>query len=340
MNKFFNQASAWLAVFLVLGGCSPKVLDFAQAEVAAGKIYARESNDGFSGKVTNISVMAFINQQEGVEPLLRATLNATTPGRDKGAPGGLLSRIPCEVGVEDGVLDGAVLCTDPRTKVKLLETAFKDGLLEGSFTLYSQTPGNEIQTTANFSKGKASGTHEVFSEFTHKLILRGNWTDGMRDGKEEGFHPESGNLISSLTWKNGKREGELVRLAPDGQRVIHKATYVDDRKEGLEESFDPESGFQTAHIEYSKDSWHGVVKKWTSFGFVDQDEVYENGRSIQRNWDSTFNVYINGERHCPTEWLKAFRREQGSRPDITLDQANDWHELCRQGKSPEVAVRE
>ncbi len=339
MKKIFIGSSILVSTVLVLSACSPKVLDFSQADVANGKIYARGSNNGFSGKVDNISVMAFINTQEGAEPLLRATLNAVIPDRDKGGPGGLLSRIPCQVQVKDGELDGDVLCMDPRSKVKLLETSFKDGLLDGPFTLYSQEPGNAVQSTVKFSKGKANGTHEVFSDKTHKLILRGNWNDGVREGREEGFHPDTGSLISVLTWKNEKRDGEVVRYAPDGKRVIYKANYVDGKKEGLEVSFDPETGIQTGHVEYSKDRSHGVVKRWSRLGFIDRDEVHENGRAVEIFWDTSFDEYKDGRRDCLTAWLKAFRREQGSRPELTLEQVNGWRELCSQGKIPDLPAK-
>jgi hypothetical protein len=61
-----------LAAVLLLSGCWGKTLDFRNAEIVHGKIYASGANSPFSGQVTNINLSQIPTLYNGASPISNA----------------------------------------------------------------------------------------------------------------------------------------------------------------------------------------------------------------------------------------------------------------------------
>ncbi|MGF6635078.1 hypothetical protein [Paraburkholderia sp. MM6662-R1] len=86
---------ATLATALVLASCGEKTLDYRNAQINNGKVYAGDANRAFSGTLTNVSAGQVLAAQNGFGKLM-SVVNYDLPKATVGAMG--LSSI-CDVHV-------------------------------------------------------------------------------------------------------------------------------------------------------------------------------------------------------------------------------------------------
>lgn len=222
---------------LCLSGCGNKVLDYRNAQVVNGKIYAKEANEPFSGKITNLPEAIIITSSPGLQrlvavirkispnaSLVNATMRAAFEmrGADEsvaslfsGAPG--TPPVFCDAGIDQGVLDGSITCTQSDETV--LEASADGGSLDGKLTAWSNGDGHHTDLVAKFSHGQPDGKVEVYSSDTHRLIHTLTFSDGTLNGPEEGFDASTGNRILQGNNANGLIEGKLSRWDVDGKEL-------------------------------------------------------------------------------------------------------------------------
>ncbi|RQZ49980.1 toxin-antitoxin system YwqK family antitoxin [Burkholderia sp. Bp9099] len=260
---------------VLLSGCSDKVLDFRNAQINNGKVYAGDSNTPFSGKVTNVPAGTILGSQPGYGKLLN-TVNAARPNTTLGDMG--MSSM-CDAQARDGLLSGKVACKAAQSDTTRIEANFADGVLDGSFTVHDQT-GNNTFVELSFKQGMPDGKMKIYSPATGKLAHTATWDAGVINGEEEAFDETTGNRILHATLVNGKYDGEFTRYAPDGKQVIYKADFVQGQHEGNEEAFDPQTGKMTGQAHYANGKLDGVVRHWNPDGSLLDEKTYENGVDV------------------------------------------------------------
>lgn len=267
--------AATFATTLALAGCGDKTLDFRNAEINNGKVYAGNANTPFSGKVTNVPAGTIFGSQQGYGKLLN-TVNAARPSTTLGDMG--MSSI-CDAQARDGFLSGNVVCKTAQSDTTRIEANFADGALDGSFTVHDQT-GNNTFVELSFKQGMPDGKMKIYSPATGKLVHTATWDGGALNGDEEGFDETTGKRILHATLANGKYDGEFTRYAPDGKQLVYKASFSQGQHEGDEEAFDPQTGKMTGQAHYTNGQLDGVVRHWNTDGSLLDEKTYENGIDV------------------------------------------------------------
>ncbi|AGZ28033.1 toxin-antitoxin system YwqK family antitoxin [Burkholderia pseudomallei] len=277
MNFSIHSKSALFATTfataLALAGCGDKTLDFRNAEISNGKIYAGNGNDPFSGKVTNIPYNQIFADIDGLGKAQRAFLTVVK------ANDAVNYQAVCDAYAHDGLRDGKVICKLPNSNTTEIETSFKDGNLAGDFKLYDRD-GSTILNSVSFMDGQPDGKQEIYSPRNHKLVHVVHWSKGVLDGEEEGFDEDTGNRILHANWTNGQRDGEYAEYAPDGKQVIHHVNFIRGAKDGVEELFYPNTGKPRQSGQYVNGQVTGTAKAWDPDGRLVYERDYENGQKI------------------------------------------------------------
>ncbi|MBB6580931.1 toxin-antitoxin system YwqK family antitoxin [Ralstonia solanacearum] len=265
-------ALAITAASLCLAGCGEKALDYRNAQINNGKVYAGDSNTPFSGTLTNVSAGQILSAQNGFAKLVNV-VNYDLPSATVGAMG--LSSI-CDAHIKDGGLDGKATCKTPQSDVVRMQMVFKAGALDGDFVVFD-TAGREPFVTVTFRGGLPEGEQKVYSPKTHKLVYVNHWDGGVATGEEEGYYEETGNRYVHATRVNGQYDGELLVYAPDGKQLIHRVTYVAGKKQGADDQYDAATGKQIGHADWESNQMNGVVKTWDTNGKLLKEVTYDRG---------------------------------------------------------------
>ncbi|CAD6557068.1 DUF4087 domain-containing protein [Paraburkholderia metrosideri] len=262
------------AASLLVYGCSDKDLDYRNAEVNNGKIYAGDGNTPFSGRVTNVPFNQALMPQPGFSTAMQ-TFNAVI----KGPAPGLYNAALCDLHVRDGLLDGKAICKAPQSDVVRAEAAFSDGTLKDTLTINDED-GTTVLTSVSFVDGQPDGKQEIRKPGTHQLIHVVHWRKGVLDGEEEGFDEDTGNRILLANWSNGQHDGDYAEYAPDGKQVIRHVKFVQGAKDGVEELFYPDTGKPRQYGQYVHGRATGTAKAWDPDGRLVYERDYADGNKI------------------------------------------------------------
>lgn len=308
------------ATALTLSACGDKTLDFRNAQINNGKVYAGDSNTPFSGKVTNVPAGTIFGSQQGYGKLLSA-VNAARPGTTLGDMG--MSSV-CDAQARDGLLSGKVVCKTAQSDTTSIEANFTDGVLDGSFTAHDQT-GNNPFVELSFRQGMPDGKMKIYSPATGKLVHTATWDAGVLDGEEEGFDETTGNRVLHATLSNGKYAGEFDRYAPDGKQLVYQVSYTDGQPSGDEKAFDPQSGRMTGEAHYVDGKLDGKVQHWNASGDLIYESEYQKGVPIEDN---------DAVKACTTNLI---RNLNIAAPNAD-EPRNEVHVLCLEASSRPTAV--
>ncbi|NKF86235.1 toxin-antitoxin system YwqK family antitoxin [Ralstonia solanacearum] len=261
-----------LAASLLMTGCG-KPLDFRNAQINNGKIYAGNDNSPFSGKVTNVPYSQIFQDTDGLSKAQRAFLLAV---KDNGA---INYQVVCDLQAHDGLRDGKVVCKLPNADTKEIEASFSDGKLDGDYKLYDKD-GSTILSSVSFTQGQPDGKQEIYSPRSHKLVRVAHWNKGVPNGEEEGFDENTGNRTLRANWSNGQLDGELFEYAPDGKQLIHHVKFVRGAKDGVEELFYPDTGKPRQYGQYVNGQLTGTTKAWDPDGRLVYERDYKAGAMV------------------------------------------------------------
>lgn len=261
-------------VAALLAGCGSKVLDFRNAEISNGKLYAAGSNTPFSGKVTNVPAATIFGPQKGYAKLI-AALSKVSPDVSV-ADAGLTAL--CDTGSEDGVLGGKTTCKQPGSDVVTIDAQFSSGFLDGPFTVHDET-GTKTLAELSFKNGQPDGKMKISSPKTGKLIHEASWDAGVLNGEEAGYDPDTGNQIMHGTLVDGAYEGEFTRLASDGKTLLFKGSYVHGQLSGEVERYDPTAGIREV-MHYVDGKLDGLDQAWDANGTLIGQKTFANGVDV------------------------------------------------------------
>jgi hypothetical protein len=98
------------AVAAALSGCKSEVLDYRNAQLVNGKVYAGDANTPFSGKVTNVPVSDILNNQPGYQGMMQSSAYVVPEAYRDDLSSMVIHRFLCDAKVTEGILDGDVVC--------------------------------------------------------------------------------------------------------------------------------------------------------------------------------------------------------------------------------------
>ncbi|QTB80644.1 hypothetical protein J3L14_07145 [Burkholderia pseudomallei] len=358
-----------VASLLGLAGCKGDALDYRNAQMVNGKVYASNVNEPFSGKLTNVPDRSLLIEQASFQligKLASIALADSVPAAERNAQSFLgasgaampLSGALCDVQIDDGLLDGKAICKAPQSDVVRVEASFTHGALDGSFKL-SGGQDNGPLMEATFRNGQPDGTLKVYSWTNHKLVHTFPWTGGVASGTEEAFDSNTGALVKRATFVNGKYEGEVIHYAPDGKQVTLKATYANGKLNGPYKEWDA-NGTLITDKTYSNGV--EVGSDGSDFGVCmnEWDDVYRAApghrafpaAELRRQWETACRAGTHPSASgstptaktgsltppdpdvCVDGWTAAFHRENGDDAIVTADQLGEWRSWCKEGKRP------
>lgn len=193
---------------LALTAYSGRVLDYRNMTVSGGKIYARNSDTPFSGKVTNVPFETAIGN---TGPLAFIYRIADTTG--------IAYNPLCDISVSDGRLDGDVVCRDTRSADKTYELSFKKGRFYGDVKIYTSLSNGKPVVTATIGEKGIDGTVKTYRPKDHALTYKGGFSDGVNTAGEK-YYPDSGKVQQTfLLDGNAQPKGTVVTYAEDGKKI-------------------------------------------------------------------------------------------------------------------------
>lgn len=260
---------------ILLSACSDKVLDFRNAQINNGAVYAGNSNTPFSGSLTNVPAKTFLVTNPGYTKLMSVVFKVVQASimRDDA---GMLSI--CDVHADDGVIDGKAVCKKEKSDTIRIEAKYSGGVLDGSFSLHDET-GKNIVVEASFNKGEPDGRMKIYNPASGKLIHTVTWSAGVLDGEEEGFDVETGNRILHATFVKGAYDGDFTQYASDGKTLIFKGNYSRGQLNGEVSRFDPKTGIREV-THFANGKLNGVAQAWDASGKLLGEKTYEDGVDV------------------------------------------------------------
>jgi antitoxin component YwqK of YwqJK toxin-antitoxin module len=329
---------AALVPTLVLTACGARVLDYRNAQVVDGKVYAGDVSEPFSGKLTNVPSAAIFSAQQGFKAAVRTmekampalTLQYISAAGIDYFPTDVRIPVPvyCDTRVNSGYLDGKVTCKAANTENVVLSMTFANGTLNGEFRSYAPDDNSHLFTKVTFSDGRPDGRMEVYSPSTHRLVHTLTWSNGVLNGDEESFDENTGNRVLHASLVDGKYEGEMTGYAPDGNLVIYRASYTNGLKEGVEEAFDPGTGKPAGNATYVDGKLSGTVRRWDASGKLIYEKEYQNGQEVP---DSV------AVASCLDRRYTAFNAS-GDGENVNVATRNAWEAECKESTASNSAT--
>ncbi|VVE89874.1 toxin-antitoxin system YwqK family antitoxin [Pandoraea bronchicola] len=313
---------------LALAACAGQELDFRNALIVNGKVYAEGANKPFSGKLTNVPNGAILDNLASFAKFsnaIRTTLPqlAVNPARAASLAyfyNGARETVGvyCDAEVSDGLLDGPATCSTANSGNMLITMKFSSGKLDGKLTSYAPGGNKQIISEVAFVDGQPDGTQEIFSPSTKKRIHVIHWDKGVLTGAEEGFDENTGSRILEATYVNGQLDGPLTRYAPSGDQVIMKATFAGGKQVGTQEGFDPQTGRLISRAEFVDGKVQGIARRWDNSGKLVFENEYRDGQVMPDSEP------VND---CLARKLSVYERTSST--SWTPDQREMWHAECR-----------
>lgn len=338
MNPQRGRKAVLLCLLITMLTACGNVLDFRNAEISNGKIYADGANKPFSGKVTNIPMGKLPIGQ--LQPLVATLVNVTGDASYSGfflanaiaaIVGGNGGPSVCDIHAKEGSLHGDVHCGINGTTV--FEVTFKDGAMEGEARLLDPRGKGSVAAKSEFDAGKLNGGSTIYDSGTGKVLHTVSWKDGKADGAEKRWNRD-GTLVFEGTIVAGKYDGKAVRYDDKGElalTTIYKAGVAERNirpgRSDLENCMmDWEAALQV-HWGGSATVGDGLRQQWREA--CSQGRQWNSPRPAEQP-----QATAQDGAACVDAWIAAYRKEQGQEAAVKHDQVSEWEEWCKQGRKP------
>lgn len=322
------SSSVWLQA------CSPKVLDFRNAELPNGKVYATGTNDPFSGKLTNIPLTKLpIGKLRPLIDVFGNTTGDSSYGTLLLANGlavltGQQSAILCDVPVKVGLVNGNAVCSVGGAKA--IEIHFDNSVMEGKIILFDLKGLGKVVAKAEAQGGVLHGKSSIFDAASGKEIQSMGWERGLGSGLEE-VRTAAGTPVFKATLVNGKYEGEAYGYDAEG-KVSRTTTYSAGRMVSTVRS--GKSAVETCVLDHHENYVQRIR-------LAPPDRLVETwNTSCQGSGHSAASAPAMGSQSveqsavqpCIDGWIAAHRREVGPDVSINADQLEEWRGICVEGR--------
>ncbi|OMR09149.1 hypothetical protein AQ771_06470 [Burkholderia pseudomallei] len=332
-----RRSAALAAITLaatLLAGCKGDVLDYRNAQIVNGKVYAGNADKPFDGHLTGLP--------EG-KLLLSSPGFFTIANLIDGVQTNFKKRVPaaqCDVDVTAGYLDGKAVCKLPESSIMRYEMTFKSGVLDGEFHAYAPTKGNDRISSVTFENGLANGEQKIQNIVTGKVTAILHWKQGVKAGVQQDFDPATGNLIDeSRTDEEGKTDGEVFAKTPDGV-VYYKARYSHGKKDGVEETFDKATAKPISRVEWKDGKQDGPAKEWDVDGRLKKDAVYDDGALIRENTQVAAERFAQDAHRSCMETAKLGTVIRNGKPVSPAEQQAECGPQAQAVREKELAYRD
>lgn len=235
LRSFFSHESvnnrlliAACAIATGLAGCANRTLDYRNAQIVNGKIYAADSNSPFSGKVTNVPYGTVFNSQQGLDRMLSALQDGSRL---------VMYGTLCDVKVDAGQLDGDAVCRTARSDTVRLQASFDEAALAGDMTMYA-TDGKTVLVSAHFKHGQPDGEVKQLLGSTGKTLRTVHWHEGKLDGETKIWDPQTGDLTYAANYRQGILNGDFYNQSgrPGEEPLVTRGTYDNGKFTGTKPS--------------------------------------------------------------------------------------------------------
>jgi len=334
MKEIYKLVLAASALTL-LSACSQKTLDYRNAEVNNGLVYASDDNSPFSGTLTNIPMVKIAPPDGGFMKFINV-INYDFPSFAFGNIG--YSSI-CDVEIKKGMLNGDATCKTPQSDIVRAKMSFSKGALDGDFTATDVT-GSHPFATVTFKDGQPNGQQKLYDPTTYALIYTNTWANGVLSGEEEGYYSDTGNLhVHATRNSEGRFNGTITVYAPDGKQLISQTPYVDGKKQGSSDVYDPPTGKHLVHANWDNGVLNGDYTEWDSQGNVTKHIVYDNGTDVevekrqaidkQQAQDARQAVNDPTVAKCINDLTQTYVTERAGAADLSSARILAWRDQCR-----------
>lgn len=331
-----NLIVALMAVTAALSGCFNEKLDWRNADVANGKIYKKDANEPFTGKVTGYP----FKDLAGRSPQLFKARHLLMVYGDSGDD---LINAVCDIQVSKGELISDLKCENRLTRT-IFTAETEDGVLHGPFTIHQSKEDDTARVVFNFDNGRLHGEAKILDKFSKDPRYESMWVSGQTT-MEKVYDKETHALVHESHFDKGRPDGPMIRYTPDGKTVTYSANYIDGSLEGqMLEVWINEMTYREAT--YLKGSMRRQI-----YGNVvgdgkrvpNREIIYgEDGHEISNRslTDPTLEKAIqvkstaSDPQACVDSWMAAFRKEVGQDAMVTMDQVGEWEGWCKSGKTP------
>ncbi|WP_186156706.1 DUF4087 domain-containing protein [Burkholderia gladioli] len=283
--KSLRLTTALLTIVASLTACGNHILDYRNAQIVDGKIYAVDANEPFTGKATHVPYGVVFNSQGGMDRML-STLET---GRGLG-----LALTLCEVTLKDGALNGDASCTTDESDTVRLSTSFDDGALSGEMKIYS-TDGKIVIVSAGFKHGQPDGQEEQILPATGKTIRSVHWDAGKLDGELKVWDPQTGELTTDANYSQGVLNGDYYNRTgrPGQEPFITKGTYENGKFTGTKTTPYPDDVYVydiRTEVKYADDVVQNQddIDRMNQFGHQVSDCVHQSTYPIAQAKGRTY----------------------------------------------------
>ncbi|KVG12476.1 hypothetical protein WJ25_06635 [Burkholderia thailandensis] len=182
---------------ITLSGCKGDVLDYRNAQIVNGKVYAGDANTPFSGKVTNVPASNILNNQQGYQRMMQNSAYVVPEAYRDGINSMMIHSLLCDARVSDGMLAGDVACKAAQSDTVRMKMSFSDAALTGPMQIFDSS-GDRTVLDVSFSNGKPDGTEKIYYAPTKQLIGEFPWKHGWLDGTVKTYDGKTGNESSNM----------------------------------------------------------------------------------------------------------------------------------------------
>lgn len=314
--------TAVIATGMLLVGCSENVLDFRNAEISNGQVYAKGTNEPFTGSLTNFP-QSFIRRTNDLNGILNG-LFGTLDRLKRQDESIRFIQLICNGETKAGYLNGEVNCYEPGTQILRYQAHYESGQLDGDLTIWGrhQNPLAKI----NFKNDKPEDALRFFGPNTGKLILQTHVRDGMLDGLDERWDEATGRLIYQAKAVRGQYVGIAESWDPNGTKTL-EVPYQNGAINGVVRAWHPESGQLKSETAYQDNSPTGPARKWDEAGtLISSGEYRENVFYKTPNQPLPIATSLDS---CLENYVNKFHSELGQDAPITNDQLGEWEAQCK-----------
>ncbi|MBO9552243.1 hypothetical protein [Pseudomonas sp.] len=318
---------AGTAALLSLAGCSESQLDYRNAQVNNGLIYANSENKPFTGLVTNLPE-TFLRTNSGYMDTL-FNLNQTLK-KIKSEKNMYMGRpFVCDAQVEDGFISGSVSCYQPRSRTMRYSAEYKSGNMNGVLQIFA-IDGKTLLAKTSFIQDQVDGATQIWSPNTGKLIYLRNARNGKSEGLLENYDENTAQTTYRAEAKAGYIVGTAESFSADGKR-LSQVPYDDGVPHGVAYEWDANTGNMTKLITFDHGAWTGESKKWTPDGTLVSHQIYDRNVIVEDKFEPapSENQIANANTdQCVEALIKKFRSSNGEDALIRSDQIAEWESDC------------
>jgi len=166
------------------------------------------------------------------------------------------------------------------TNNKRYEGVFENGLEQGVFLFYENTPNATVIAKRDFSKGNGIA-FTTFYDSKGKKVSEGNFKDKLKQGKWVYYHIDGTTIMAEEIYVNGKLDG-IRKVFYDSGKPSDEMNYKNGVLNGKLFKY-AENGQIISEEFYVNDAKHGKAIYRDSTGKIVEEIDFENGRIIKSN---------------------------------------------------------